>query len=113
MDSLINIWREANHIKENADPVPSILLVDAVAFRPNITINESGKAEGVNGIDHLESPDLFTQFVLDPDAFRRFLMEHFDRACTYLFVYQIRLLIRNSPVIWFMSQRRLVGKALR
>jgi hypothetical protein len=64
--------------------------VDAVAFRPNITLDESEKVEGVDGINHLESPDLFTHFVLDPDAFRGFLTEHFDRADTSLFVYQIQ-----------------------
>jgi hypothetical protein len=90
MDSLIDIWREANHIEGNSDPVPSILSVDAVVFRPNIMIDESGKVEGVDGINPLESPDLFTQFVLDRDAFRGFLAEHFDRAYTSLFVYQIQ-----------------------
>jgi hypothetical protein len=87
MDSLIDIWRETNHIKGNTDPVPLILSMDAVAFRPNITIGESGKVEGIDGIDHLESSDLFTQFVLDPDAFREFLAKPFDRAYTSLFVY--------------------------
>jgi hypothetical protein len=87
MDSLIDIWREANHIEGNANPFRSIRLVDAVAFRSNTTIDESGKAEAVDGIDHIESADLFTQFVLDPDAFRGFLAEHFDRAYTSLFVY--------------------------
>jgi hypothetical protein len=90
IDSPIDIWREASHIEGNADPVPSILSVDTVAFRPNITIDESGRVEGADGIGRLESPDLFTQFVLDPDAFRGFLAEHFDRAYTSLFVYQIQ-----------------------
>jgi hypothetical protein len=59
MDSRIDIWREANRIERNADPVPSILSVDAIAFRPNITIDESRKVEGIGGGNHLESPDLF------------------------------------------------------
>jgi hypothetical protein len=113
MDSLIDIWREANHIEGNAGPVPSIPSVDAVAFRSNIRIDESGKVEGVDGIDHLESPDLLTQFVLDQDAFRGFLAEHFDCVYTSLFVYQTQPMDPKFTCCWFTSQRRLVGKALR
>jgi hypothetical protein len=40
---LIEIWHEANGITEAVNSILAILSVDAVAFRPTITIDESGK----------------------------------------------------------------------
>jgi hypothetical protein len=87
---LIEIWREANGIAAASDSIPAILAVDAVAFRPTITINDNGTVQGLEGIDHLDAPDIFSQFALNPTAFRDFITQHFDRAYSSLFVYQIQ-----------------------
>jgi hypothetical protein len=46
MEFVIEIWLEANGIEQVIGSIPVILSVDAVAFRPRITIdeNEKGKA---------------------------------------------------------------------
>jgi hypothetical protein len=75
-----------------ADSISAILFVDAVAFRPIITIDESGKVDGLDGIHQLDAPDMFAQFVLNLCAFRDFVTQHFDRAYSSLFVYQIQLI---------------------
>jgi hypothetical protein len=75
---LIDIWREANGISGSANSISAILSIDVVAFRPTITIDESGKVEGLDGIHQLDTPDIFTQFVLSPCAFRDFVTQHFD-----------------------------------
>jgi hypothetical protein len=68
--------------------IPVFLSVDAVGFRLRITIDENGKMEGLEGFAQLEAPDIFSQFVLIPCAFRDFMMEHFEQAYSSLFVYQ-------------------------
>jgi hypothetical protein len=46
--------------------------------------------EGFNGIHQLDGPDIFTQFVQNPCAFRDCVTQDFDRADCSLFVYQIQ-----------------------
>jgi hypothetical protein len=87
---LIEIWQEANGITQAGNSIPAILSVDAVAFRPTITIDENGKVEGFDGIHQLEAPDIFTQFVLNPHGFRDFVAQHFDQVYLSLFVSQIQ-----------------------
>jgi hypothetical protein len=87
---LIDILREANSISRSADSSSAILSVDAVTFRPTITINESRKVEGLDGIHQLDARDIFTQFVLNPYAFRDFVTQYFDRVYFSIFVYQIQ-----------------------
>jgi hypothetical protein len=38
----------------------------------------------------LEAPDILNQFVLNPCAFRDFVMEHFEQTYSSLFVYQVQ-----------------------
>jgi hypothetical protein len=70
-----------------AGSIPVILSVNAVAFRPRITIDENGKVEGLEVFAQLEAPDIFGQLVLNPYAFRDFVMEHLEQAYSSLFVY--------------------------
>jgi hypothetical protein len=67
-----------------------MLSVDAVAFRLRITIDGNGKVEGVEGFAQLEAPDSLSQFVLNPCAFRDFVMEHFERVYSSLFRCQVQ-----------------------
>jgi hypothetical protein len=46
--------------------------------------------EDFDEIHQLEASDIFTQFVLNPCAFRDFVVQHFDRAYSSLFVDQIQ-----------------------
>jgi hypothetical protein len=41
-------------------------------------------------LEQLEPPDIFSQFVLNPCAFRDFVMEHFEQVYCSLFVYQVQ-----------------------
>jgi hypothetical protein len=43
-----------------------ILPMDAVAFRPRITIDEKGKVEGLEEFAQFEAPDIFRQFIFNP-----------------------------------------------
>jgi hypothetical protein len=43
---LIGIWQEANGIDDTNEPIPVLLAVDALAFRPMTTVDELGKVEG-------------------------------------------------------------------
>jgi hypothetical protein len=87
---LIDIWREANGISGSADSISAILSIEALAVRLTIAIDESGKVEGLNGIHQLDTPDIFTQFVPNPCAFRDFATQHFDHAYSSLLVSQIQ-----------------------
>jgi hypothetical protein len=62
---LIEIWREANGIAQVTGSIPPILSVDAVGFRPRITIDENGKVEGLEGFAQLEAPDIFSQISIE------------------------------------------------
>jgi hypothetical protein len=87
---LIEIWQEANGTEQVTGFIPVILSVNAVAFRPRITIHENGKVESLEAFAQLEAPDLFRQFVLNPCAFRDFVMDDFKQAYFSLFVYQVQ-----------------------
>jgi hypothetical protein len=67
-----------------------ILSVDAIAFRPMVTISDDGSVDGLKDLTDLDSPDLLTQFLSDPAAFSAFLREHWDSTYTALFVFQIQ-----------------------
>jgi hypothetical protein len=60
--------------------IPVILPVEAVAFRLRIRIDEKGKVKGPEGFTQPEAPDIFNQLILNPCAFRDFMMEHFEQA---------------------------------
>jgi hypothetical protein len=52
---LLSIWRTANHV-DAEDRVDPIWSVDAVAFKPLVTIREDGSVESIARFDCLESP---------------------------------------------------------
>jgi hypothetical protein len=86
--------------------------VNAIAFHPRITIDEKGKVEGVEGFAQLEAPDIFSQFVLNPCAFRDFVMERFEQTYSSLFVYQVepvaRLVNLTAPSIRLFPRISLI-----
>jgi hypothetical protein len=65
-DELNGIWRKGNCFDEYIEAIPAVLTVDAVAFHPVITIDESGKVDGIHGLDNFQFTDLFSHFLLEP-----------------------------------------------
>jgi hypothetical protein len=66
------------------------LFVDAVAFKPLVTIREDGSVEGIADFDSLESPDLFSQLIANPTLFHQVFLSHWKEACSSLFVFHIQ-----------------------
>jgi hypothetical protein len=62
-------------------------------------------------LDCLENPDLFSQFVINPEAFIQFLKKHWDKVYTSLFVYQLRPVNPNLPCAILHIIPALHGKA--
>jgi hypothetical protein len=55
VDDFLSIWRTAHNV-DAEDRVDAILSVDAVAFKPLVTIREDGSVEDIADFDCLESP---------------------------------------------------------
>jgi hypothetical protein len=49
---LLSLWRTANHV-DAEDRVDLILSIEAVAFKPLVTIREDGSVEGIADSDCL------------------------------------------------------------
>jgi hypothetical protein len=62
-------------------------------------------------LDRLENPDLFSQFVANPEAFIQFLKRHWDEVYTSLFVYQLQPVNPNLPCSILHIIPALHGKA--
>jgi hypothetical protein len=102
-----------NGIDDSNEPIVALLAVDAVPFRPTITVDEFKKMEGIQGTDHLEHENLSTQFMIDPAAFQDFVKENFDQAYTSLFVYQIQRLDRKLTYCVVYANPAVNGKGNR
>jgi hypothetical protein len=85
--SVLDPWMQANQSLSSTTSV--VLAVDAVAFRPLITVHENGTIDGLNEINDID-PDLFDKLVGQPQAFATFLREHWTHAYSSLFVFQIQ-----------------------
>jgi hypothetical protein len=68
---LVARWN-ASH-PDTANDRRVVLSVDAVSFRPHVTIADDGSVEGLEDIRQLDSPDIFEQYLLRPKAFTAFL----------------------------------------
>jgi hypothetical protein len=89
LDDLLSIWKTANNLGPRAR-IPTFLVVHSIAFKLFITIQEDGSVEGIEGLDCLESPDLFSQFVSNPHFFHDFVVTHWNEAYSALFVFQVQ-----------------------
>jgi hypothetical protein len=71
MRYLIQLWEEANCFAiENCRIV---LAVDAVTFRPRVTVNENGEVGELKDLQQLEDIDIFEKFLASPVDFAEFL----------------------------------------
>jgi hypothetical protein len=66
IDELNGIWQKTNWFDDLIEAIPAVLPVGAVAFPPVVTIDESGKADGIQEMDHLQFTDLFSHGLLEP-----------------------------------------------
>jgi hypothetical protein len=95
LPELMDLWREG--IPEGVTGQSVVLAVDAVAFRPLVTISEEGKVCGLKHLDTLGDQDLFTHLLRDPVAFSNFLSDHWRNAYTNLFVYHLQPINPKLP----------------
>jgi hypothetical protein len=88
MDKVISVWEGANPRRPR--PCPVVLACDAICFRPTVVVREDGKVEGLAHVKSLDTPDLFTQFLADPNAFMAFLKNHWKDAYSAFFAFQVQ-----------------------
>jgi hypothetical protein len=88
LGELINLWDQSGARSRSERTV--VLAVDAVAFRPLVTVTENGEVAGLKRLTQLDSPDLFTEFLRDPQAFSNFLQQHWKQAYSALHAFHIQ-----------------------
>jgi hypothetical protein len=87
---LIQLWEQANSgAIENRQIV---LAVDAVAFRPRVTVNENEEVGGLKNLQQLEEIDIFQQFLTSPVDFAECLQNHEKDVYSALFALHIQTL---------------------
>jgi hypothetical protein len=74
-----------------------VLAVDAIAFRPLVTITEEGQIRGLKYLNRLDDEDIFTHFLRDSNALAEFLYEHWKGADSSLFAFHLQLTNPISP----------------
>jgi hypothetical protein len=87
MGELIALWEKSSRATGHWDV---ILAVDAVAFRPLVTVTEDGEVHGLKNMTRLADTDMFTEFLRDPPAFAHFLETHWKQAYSNLFVFHLQ-----------------------
>jgi hypothetical protein len=93
--TLVAKWNESHTDTDRDRRV--VLSVDAVAFRPRVTVSSEGEVSGLEDISPLESTDLFEQFLVSPTKFTSFLQKHWKNAYSSLFAFQIQPLAQHLP----------------
>jgi hypothetical protein len=64
--NVIQYWNKSNDVENKSVEVfPIILAVDAVTFKPNVTVDEEGNVNEIQGLKNLKDIDLFQEFVLN------------------------------------------------
>jgi hypothetical protein len=88
LGEMMELWERG--LPQDAGDRSLILAVDAVAFRPVITVDEDGFIHGLKDQVRLDDQDLFDTFLKHPPEFAQFLSDHWDQAYSSLFVYHIQ-----------------------
>jgi hypothetical protein len=105
---LLDLWHQA--VPPDVTDRTFILAVDAVDFRPLVTIDETGEVHGLKTMAHLGDQDLFTQFLVQPSAFAHFLRNHWDQAYSALFAFQLQPLHPRLPCAIIHVEATINGK---
>jgi hypothetical protein len=85
--------------------------LDAVAFRPWVTITSDGEVDRLDDIHNPDSPDLFHQYLLHLDEPTAFLRDHWNRAAPFIFAFQIQPLLPGWPRCIPHTYARVNGNA--
>jgi hypothetical protein len=111
LGTVVEKW-EGSH-PDTATDRHVIVSVDAVSFRPRVTISEDGEVEGLDDLTKLPDPDLFEQYLLHPKEFTEFLKVHWKHAYTAMFVFQIQPIQPHLPccVIHVVPEKNGKGTA--
>ena len=87
-----------------------ILAVDAICFRPYISISKEGEITGIKGISS-ENSSLFQQFSLNYLKFEKFIRKNYKKSYSAAFVYQVQPLNKKFRNIVVHMQPETNGKA--
>jgi hypothetical protein len=92
-----------------------IFAVDAVAFRPVVTITANGEVKGFEHVKHLDNDDLFAHFLQQywKDVYSDLFVLHIqpvNRAfpCTVIHVYPAENGKRNQMIVQTLQQLRTI-----
>lgn len=105
---LIDLWRQA--VRQEGIGCPVVLSVDAVAFRPVITVHHDGRVEGLKTMNEIENLDLLSQFLSDPGSFVSFVKDHWDETYSALFAFQLQPLNPMWPCSIIHTMPAMNGK---
>lgn len=107
LPDIIRSWRSSNNV-ESQKCIPCILSVDALCFKPEVIISNTGEIEGIEGCS---STDLFMHFSQNPDAFAAFLHENWDKTYSAAFAFQLQPLNPKNNNLLLHIQPDTNGKA--
>jgi hypothetical protein len=99
MGELLELWTDSmrSSINQEMTDARVVLSVDIVAFRPLVEVNQNRKIEGLKNLDPVESLDLFSQFLINPDEFVCFFKDHWDDAYSVMFVFKLQPVCSDYP----------------
>jgi hypothetical protein len=92
---LVDRWNHSH--SDTSSDRRVVLSVDAVAFRPRVTISSDGSVDGLEDITQLEESELFEQYLLNPQEFTTFVRKYWSKAYSALFAFQIQPLLPHLP----------------
>jgi hypothetical protein len=95
VSELIDVWPES--IPADIYDRMTLLAVDAVAFRPSVTVDEEGSVHGLKNLMPLDDRDRFTQFLAHSWDFARFSQNNCAQAYSALLLLIFSPLIRSCP----------------
>lgn len=107
---LVKEWRNANQIQSKAY-ISCILSVDALCFRPEISVSPNGDVTGIQNFIHDDRTDIFQTFSEDPEQFVLFLQENWKDALAAAFVFQLQPLSPDLPNLIIHIMPHIHGKA--
>ena len=87
-----------------------ILAVDAICFKPFVSIASNGNINGIQ-INSEKKSNLFQKFSLNPRKFEKFIQKNFNNSYSVGFAYQLQPLFNEFKNIVVHIQPAISGKA--
>lgn len=116
MNNIIHDYRNSFNLN-SIMTLPSILSVDAICFKPIISVTKDGKISGIENFtmddtnDTFNPEKMFTHYNDDPSLFEEFLRKQWNQAYSAAFVYQLQPLNSGFPSLVLHVQPASDGKA--